>query len=75
MSVYFLLMYHKSADMVTLESELADNQAAVLYFFSAVCIWKFSPGSCPVPAEGHLPTAVIVCNYLANLFNSAGSGW
>lgn len=42
---------------------------------NAVCIWKVPPGSWPMPAEGYLPTAVIVCNYRANLFSSAGSGW
>lgn len=26
-----------------------------------------------MPVEGYLPTAVIVCNYPANLFSSAGS--
>ena len=81
--VYSLLMYHKFADTVTLESARAGNQRAVpqlggtdaSHSHNAVCIWKVPPGSWPVPAEGYLPTAVIVCNYRANLFSSAGSGW
>lgn len=74
--VYSRLMHHRSADMLTLEPWLAlIRPVYLMHSISAVCIWKFSQGSCPVPAEGYLPTAVIVCNYRTNLFSPAGFRW
>ncbi len=42
----------------------------------SLCIWKMPPGTWRCQPKGYrAPALVIVCNYPANLFTSAGAAW